>query len=224
MDPELRAEVIRQATPEVLADALSMLLKAHASPVFGAAKAVENEVAALRAMQRLGAISADPDEYELVMTLRITRTKARSLLYQSALRSGFSEADIQSALKRLLTAPRVCREGDKVLIEVEDPFMMDCLRQKVRKVGFISDGSFSGSLAKISIPALAALINDLLSTEQQSEAQRRLRAQGVLGDNLTSMIVSAFGALGRHALGATGGELQWCLAIRSRTSLLTAST
>lgn len=74
-------------------------------------------------------------------------------------------------------------------------------------MGFISDGSFSGSLAKISIPALAVLINDLLSREQQSEAQRRLRAQDVPGDNLTSMIVSAFGALGRHAAGAAGEKV-----------------
>ena len=183
------------------------MLEAHASPVFGAAKAVEHEVAALRAMQRLGAISSNPDEYELVMTLRITRAKGRSLLYQSALLSGFSQADIHSALRRLLSAPRVCKEGDKVLIEVADPFLMDCLRQKVRQLGFISNGSFSGTLAKISIPALAALIKDLLSREQQSEAQRRLRAQGVPGDNLTSMIVSAFGALGRHAAGAAGEKV-----------------
>jgi hypothetical protein len=135
-------------------------------------------------MQRLGAISSDPDEYDLVMSLRITRAKGRSLLYQLALRSGFSQADIHSALWRLLSAPIVFKEGDKILIEVDDPLLMDCLRQKLRQLGFISIGSFSGSLAKISILALAALINDLLSREQQSEAQRGLRAQGVPGDNL----------------------------------------
>jgi len=204
MNRDLYAKAIKQATPEELADALALMLEAHASPVFGAAKAVEHEVAALRAMQRPGAISSDPDEYELVMSLRITRAKARALLYQAALRSRLSQADINSSLRQLLSAPRVCKEGDKALIEVADPFLMDCLRQKVRQLGFISDGSFSGSLAKVSVPALAGLINALLSSEQKTNAQKMLRRRGVRGDDLASRIVSIIGGLSRHAAGAAG--------------------
>lgn len=125
LDLDLHTQAISRATPEALADALALMLGAHASPVFDAAKAVEHEFAALRAMQRLGTISSEPDEYELVLTLRITRAKVRSLLYQAALRSKFSQADLISAFSRLLCAPRVSIEGDKVLIEVADPLLMD---------------------------------------------------------------------------------------------------
>lgn len=80
--PGLRAKSIRQATPEVPAHALSMILEAHAPPVFGAAKAVEHEVAALRVLQRLCVISSGTDQFEMLMIRRFTRAKEPSQIHQ----------------------------------------------------------------------------------------------------------------------------------------------
>ena len=66
--------------------ALEQLLAAHTLPVFGAAKQVEHEVAALRALKMLGALPDNADEYTLVTTLRITKAKARNLLNEDAMR------------------------------------------------------------------------------------------------------------------------------------------
>jgi hypothetical protein len=49
--------------------------------VFGAAKTVEHEIAALNALKAIGYISQDADEFDLVEKLRITKSKARLLLY-----------------------------------------------------------------------------------------------------------------------------------------------
>jgi len=76
-------KLIDHQDKQALKDALSCLLHVHASPVFGAAKKIEHEVAAIKALQRLGAISPEPDKYELVIALRVTKAKARSLLYQT---------------------------------------------------------------------------------------------------------------------------------------------
>ena len=65
--------------------ALEHLLAAHTLPVFGAAKQVEHEVAALRALKML-ALPDNADEYTLVTTLRITKAKARNLLNEDAMR------------------------------------------------------------------------------------------------------------------------------------------
>lgn len=46
---------------EACAAALKDLLASHAAPVFGAAKVVEHEVAAFRALQRLGYLPTKPD-------------------------------------------------------------------------------------------------------------------------------------------------------------------
>ena len=92
------------------------------------------------------------------MALRVTKVKARSLLYQVALRTKTNPAEIDAALRQLLSQPRVAKYGDKVFIEVADPLLMDQLRQRIRQLNFISDGSFSGSIAKLPIAALSALI------------------------------------------------------------------
>ena len=88
------------------------------------------------------------------MKLRVTKAKARSLLYQVALRRNHIAEDANDALRSLLTQPRVMKEGDKVFIEVVDPLHMDSLGQQIRELNYISDGSFSGSIAKISVDAL----------------------------------------------------------------------
>ena len=42
-------------------------------------------------------------------------------------------------------------------------FLMDRLRNKVRELGYLSNGSFAGSIAKIPSKALVDLIDELLS-------------------------------------------------------------
>ena len=44
---------------------------------------------------------------------------------------------------------------------------MDRLRHRIRQLGFLSDGSFSGSIARIKRPALAALISSLIPESEQ---------------------------------------------------------
>jgi len=56
----------------------------------------------------------------------------------------------------------LCKESDMFLFEVPHPLTMDRLRQRIRKLGFISDGNFSGSLARIPADALVALVEALM--------------------------------------------------------------
>lgn len=197
-------ESIQTASEHCCREALSLLLGVHASPVFGAAKAVEHEVAAFLALQKLGFLSERPDEYELVMALRITKAKARSLLYQVGLRRLQTPEQVDAALRALLSEPRVMKEGDTLFIEVPDPLMMDCLRQRIRKLGFFSDGSFSGSVAKVSSRALAALIAELIPKENRTAVNKQLRQHGVSGDDLPGLVCGALSALGKSAAGGVG--------------------
>jgi hypothetical protein len=61
------------ASPEAGREALELVFIANTAPVFVAAKTVKHEVAESLALQRLGVLTARPDEYELVMTLRVTK-------------------------------------------------------------------------------------------------------------------------------------------------------
>lgn len=111
MESHVIKKLITKADASTCAEALTDLLVPHTSPVFGAAKVVEHEVAAFRALQCLGYLPAEPDEYDLVMLLRVTKAKARSLLYQVALRRKLSSAETDAALRELLTLPHVSKEG-----------------------------------------------------------------------------------------------------------------
>ena len=59
-------QLIQRATEEQLRSAMQYLLRPHAAPVFGAAKTVEHEVAALNALKELSYIAPDADEFDLV--------------------------------------------------------------------------------------------------------------------------------------------------------------
>lgn len=191
---------------------VSVLLKPHASPVFGAVKVVEHEVAALDALRMLGYLAADADEYGLVEGLRVTKTKARSLLYQSALRQMDDASEVDDLLRGVIGKCVLCKDGDMFLFEVPQPLTMDRLRQRIRKLGFISDGTFSGSLARIPGDALVALVEALMpsSDTQKKSMLKKLRDAGYEGEDLASIIrhvvVSAAGVVGGKAAGKLAEE------------------
>lgn len=200
-------ESVQNADENTCKEALSFLLSCHFSPVFGSAKSIEHEVAAFQALQRLGFINDKPDEYEVVMALRVTKAKARSLLYQTALRELSSEDVMESELKKVLVNARVLKGGDNIYVEVVDPLLMDYFRQRIRSLGYLSDGSFSGTVAKIPTSALAALIAELIPNSEHAGVQERLRSQGVPGTDLQSLIKGALSALGKRSAGTAGEQI-----------------
>lgn len=187
--------------------ALEHLLAAHTLPVFGAAKQVEHEVAALRALKMLGALPDNADEYTLVTTLRITKSKARNLLYQDALRTLTSPQQIDDALRALVMQPT-----DLILLEVPQPFLMDALRHRIRQLGFLSDGSFAGSIARLPQRALATLIEDLVPPAESISVAARLRRHGIEGDDLQSLLLGLIKTAGRAAAGTAGEHIGVTLA------------
>lgn len=209
------SNIIEVATVAQQREALLILLRPHIEPVFGAAKTVEHEVAAFNALKVLGYVGHDADEFDLVEKLRITKSKARSLLYQTALRSGNSQADIDEALRKALMTTRAVREGTLYLIEVPDPLTMDRLRKRVRNYGFLSDGSFSGAIAKVPEGALVRLMEDLISDEHKADIRRQLvkagmpdrTVAGVIKAMLSTAAKKAAGELGDQTATAIGDEL-----------------
>ena len=148
--------------------ALEHLPAAHALPVFGAAKQVEHEVAALRALKILGALPDNADEYTLVTTLHITNAKARNLLYQDALRTLTSPKQIDDALRAIAMQPNAVKDGDLFLLEVPQPVLMDALRQSVRQLDYLTDDSCAESIARFPQRAFAALNEDLVPPAERN--------------------------------------------------------
>jgi hypothetical protein len=155
-------------------------------------------------LKLLQAIPNDADEYELVRSLRVTKAKARSLMYQDALRAAMTDAQIERDLKVSLTTARVAKDGDTVLVEVPDPFLMDEMRNRVRKLGFLSDGSFSGSIARMPSEALSGLIASLIPRENLSGINKHLRKQGVETGDIQGLVQGLIKKFGHSAAGTAG--------------------
>lgn len=74
--------------------------------------------------------------------------------------------------------------------------MMNCLRQRIRQLGFISAGNFSRFVVKVPVRALAALIENLIPDKDHSNIEKNLWRQGVSGDDLASLVGLGAGCLG----------------------------
>ena len=155
----------------------------------------------------MGLISIKGDEYELVKKLRVTKSKARSLFYQLALRSNKSDVGWEAEIRALLTQPFLCLNGEFLLIEVYEPFLMDMLRSKIRDLGFISVGAFSGSLEKVPIKSVSSLVNPYIPEGKKAEVFAMLRKQDDERDKLEDLIIGYLKKVRESAADKAGGRL-----------------
>jgi len=181
-------KLIINALPEANAKAvLAQLLERYLTPAFAALPKNEVELLVLDALEQVGAISADPQLYELVSKLKVTRPKARRLIYDRELRHS-SSADLDAKVKALLKRPLLQKQGELFVLEVENPLVSDHLRDKVQQLGYVSDGSFSPSLIKLGLEAITALIASLLSTTEQEQVRLALVAAGAPDGSLKGVL------------------------------------
>ncbi len=192
-------------TPEPQARrVLAQLLKHYLNPAFGVLPKAEVELAMLEALQQLGLIGPDPGLYELVAKLRITRAKARNLIYARELRRS-STADLDAKLKLLLRAPLLLKQGELFGLEVENPLLADHLKARLQALGHASDGSFSPSLVTLKLEAMVALLASCLSPDEQEKIRKALVKAGAPDLSLRGLLGSALKQLGGK-LAASAGE------------------
>ncbi|NOR80955.1 MAG: hypothetical protein GQ529_09020 [Methyloprofundus sp.] len=84
---------------------------------------------------------------------------------------------------------------------------MDRLRNKVRELGYLSDGSFSGSIAKIPSKALVDLIDELLSNESRSTTMDILHGSGLPDNSFKGFVISALRKVGNRVAAEAGEEI-----------------
>jgi hypothetical protein len=125
--------------------ALSNFMQQYMSPAFGALPKNEVELIVLNILEQVRAIESNPEVYELVSKLKVTRSKARSLIYDRELRKS-TESDLNEKVKSILKKPLLQKNGELFVLDVENPLVLDHLRSKVQKLGYVSDGSFSPSI------------------------------------------------------------------------------
>lgn len=200
---------IKKASPSQVQEALLHVLRDSATPAFGSPSKRELELSILEAFIRIGYIRKDPGIYDLVSGLKVTKSKARSLLYDRELRRQ-TPASLDALTRTALKTPLLQAQGYAVALDIENPYLADHIRAKVRELGHATDGSFSPSLIRLSSEAAAALIYVYLDGNEKKKVEKTLRSvtgeKGTAQTLLTKAISAAAGAVA----GRAGAELaEW---------------
>lgn len=172
---------INKIPAEKAKKSLSTLILKYSEPAFGTMSKRDFEILMFMQLQELGIISMQPDLYDIVTLLKITRTKARNLLYEANLRrSDIRNPDDQ--LRQLLLNPILIKDGDKIGIEIGDPFLIDHLKARLKKLKHITDASFSPELIRLSVDAYIDLFEYILPETSKESITKALVEIGAKED------------------------------------------
>lgn len=188
-------------------DAFKELMADYLTPAFGSISKRDFEILLFMKLQSLGVFEKNPEIYDLVTQLRVTRTKARNLLYESKLRHTTS-LELDEELRKIVQNPIFLKDNDKIGIEIENPFLIDHLRSKLKKLNHITDGSFSPELVRLTTTAYIALFESLLPKDSKESIKRALVAAGAASDtSFKGIMKSVLKKLGEKFADEAGGKL-----------------
>jgi hypothetical protein len=184
-------------------DALDAFLTTFLNPAFGALPKIEMELLVLRMLAQIGAVSERPSVYELVSNLKITRSKARRLIYDQELRTRTPQ-DLDEDIRRLLREPILQKRGDAFVLEIENPLLSDHIRAKLKAMSYVTDGSFSPSLVTLTVDAMVALIEAQLSDTQKTATLDALIKAGAPDKSIKGVLKAALKKLGEKIADESG--------------------
>jgi hypothetical protein len=148
----------------------------YLNPAFGALPKRENEIIMFQVLQDLKIFDKNPDLYSLLSSLRVTRSKARTLLYESNLRK---DVDLEEELLEILKNPVLLKDNDKVCLEIDNPLLIDHIKHVLKDLRHITDGSFSPDLVKLTPEAYKKLLNNRFKKISKNELKKALVECGV---------------------------------------------
>lgn len=182
---------------------------------FGVLPKREIDILVFQLMQDLHILSENPTIFELVEKLRVTRSRARSLIYEANLRK-FNRLRLDENIKEMLKHP-VFKRGDEkhVCFEVENPLIADYLRDKFSELGHAMDGSFSPTLIVLSHEMVAVLLEENLSDSDRNKVLEKLAKAGQPNITVKNVLTGMLNQLGKKVAGDVGEELTgnlvaWC--------------
>lgn len=198
---------LQKVDVEKIKQVFTELLKEYLSPAYGSISKKDFDILLFIKLQELELIEKNPSIYQIVTRLKVTRPKARSLLYESKLRQS-NLSDLEVELKEILMSPVFLKEDDKIGIEIDNPYLTDYLRSKLKELNHITDGSFSRELVKLTTDAYASLVGLYVNDEQKKELTRKFIELGLEADkSFTGLIKNVLKVVGSKIAEKSGEKI-----------------
>lgn len=205
---EILLSNIEKVNKEALATAFKNVVAAYTTPAYGSITKRDIDILLFMELQKLGIIDKEPQLYDIIRLLRVTRSKARTLLYEANLRR-LTTDDLNTALKSLLSEAMFIGNDEYIGLEIGNPFLIDHLKAILRQLGHITDGSFSPELVRLKVDAYTSLIQFYLEEDNTLGAvEQALIAAGAAQDASVKGVLSTIikSVLQKH-LGTDAGEV-----------------
>lgn len=197
---------LEKMTKSQLVATFDKFLNKYLSPSFGALPKREVDLEVLEALVEIGYLETDPKVYELITKLRVTRSKARGLLYDRELRR-LAESDLKELVVSAISYAIPHKDGDLFVLEVENPYALDHLRHLVQQSGHASDGSFSSSIIRLSLAAYSDLLASILDHGQKDKVKAGLIKAGAPEMSFKGVLKGALKKLGSKVAAEAGAEI-----------------
>lgn len=130
---------------ESLSTKMNELFKLYCQNSFGSVSKRELDIFLFNMFQETGMIKGK-DSWDLAQELKISRTKAQTLLYESSIRYS-QKVDVK--IQQLLNDPPRLQDGGIIWMMVDDKFVREQMRSYLRSMGIVTDLSFASEIVKM---------------------------------------------------------------------------
>jgi hypothetical protein len=158
---------------------LKELFDIYLNPSFGTLKQKEIDLFIFSKLIEIGYLKKDV--FDIVSKLKITRQRARNLLYEYNLRLSYN---LEEEYKEFLKNPILEKDKDVIIFNVENPLLIDFIKSKLKEKRLLSDGSFSPEIIKLKQYAYIELLKDFLDLEELKIQLKNNR----INDNFESLM------------------------------------
>ena len=195
---------IKELSKNDLEKILNYLIQSYTTPAFGILPKTEINLIFLESLIKMGYISNEPISYELVAKLKITNAKARKLLYERELRK-YDLKDLNSKVKTVLSNPIIQKNGDLFMFEVDNPLLIDHIKNELKELGYLSDSSFSPSIIRLSREAFISLLEKNL--DNKDLIKQKLSMAGIQESNIKGFLKSLLLKMGSKFADQVGEDM-----------------
>ena len=193
---------------EQMRDILANMVDRYCVPSFGSMSKHDIDLLMFDSMVKMGVISDNPTIYDVMKDLKVTRSKARTLIYEFQLRKIEDDDQLRSQLRKLMKTPLMSTMSKNVCLEVDNPYLVDFIRNELKRLGYITDGSFHTELVKMSTEAFASLYESILSEVSKREIKDKLVKLGVRPDtSLKNLLPHLMVGIAKTMATATMGKV-----------------
>ena len=198
-------EDLQGISEDKLKECLVSILSVYGNPSFGSMSKRDIDLTVFSVLQELKFISPEPTIYEIMQKLKVTRSKARNLIYEAEIRKLKDENDLDLKLREKIKNPIFAKNGDKISIEIDNPLLIDHLRYKLKKLGALTDGSFHAEIVSMNHEAFSDLYVELLPDADANAIYDQFVRLGVARERgAKAFLKSAIKIVARGALGRIG--------------------